>query len=138
MAFSAKATDMVASAALEQFNRPVAVSIIPSGQKWKDRQQIQYEAMKGLMRADFHGLDDFYEQMDLYSRSNFLILYKAWMMICVLVKRNRKLLMKLVLNPRLGMLVGKLLTKIYGFDKTFALPASILEDQAALKSRLGV
>jgi hypothetical protein len=130
-----KVTDNIATLALAKYNRPVAVSIIPSGQTWRDRQIVQYNALLGLMKEDFHGLDDFKEQMGLYSSTSYL-LKPGWMAIRPLVTLNRKLLMRLMLHPRLGMWVGRALLKVVGFDKAFALPAEILEDNAALKGRL--
>lgn len=125
----------LANMSLSEFNRPVGVSIIPAGQSWKDRQQVQYESMKGLLYKDFHGLDDFYEQMKLYSSSN-AILKAAWSLIVALVPRNRKILQTLIYLPGLG-LVGKYLSRLVGFEKSFVLPNEILEDPAALKESLG-
>lgn len=129
-------TDNIAALALAKYGRPVAVSIIPSGQKWKDRQIIQYNAMLGLMKEDFHGLDDWKEQMSLYSSTNMMVLRPAWTVIRPLVTLNRKLLAKVIINPRLGMWVGRMLSKVAGFEKTFALPTAILEDNSQLKGLL--
>lgn len=128
--------DLTAVASLSQYLRPVGVSIIPDGQDWASRQQIQYAALKGLMKDDFHGLDDFKEQMNLYSSTNQMILRPAYMAIMPMIKINRTILQKLIYNPVLGMWVGRLLLKVIGFEKAFTLPTKILEDNVALKSRL--
>ena len=133
---STQQSNTAAALNLQQFDRPIGVTIIPAGQTWKDRQQVQYAALKGLLKEDFHGLADFNEQMEMYSRTNLPILYKAWMVVKPMVPLNRKILQSLVMNTRLGMFVGKLLSSILGFDATFVLPTSILEDTDGLKQRL--
>ena len=125
----------LANMSLSEFDRPIGVSIIPAGQSWKDRQQLQYESMKGLLYKDFHGLDDFYEQMNLYSSSN-TILTVAWKLIQALVPRNRKILQTLISLPGTG-LVGRYLAQLVGFEKSFVLPNEILEDPSSLESSLG-
>jgi hypothetical protein len=127
---------LTATTALAQYLRPIGVSIIPDGQDWSSRQQIQYEAMKGLMKDDFHGLADFNEQMNLYSSTNIQILKPAYTAMKPLIKINRNILQKLIYNPILGMWVGKLLMKVVGFEKAFTVPQDILEDNVALKARL--
>ncbi len=127
----------LADASLTEFDRPIGVSIVPQGQDWKDRQKIQYEAIKGLMFKDFHGLQDFYEQMFIYSSTNPLILGPAWRAIQPLAPRNRNVLATLTDLPGLG-LVGQYLATLVGFEQTFVLPNEILEDSAALKDALGV
>jgi len=131
-------TDNIAALTLQNFDRPVAVAILPAGQTWKVRQQIQYEALKGLMKEDFHGLDDFEEQLDLYSKTNQMILTPAFTAIRALIPLNRKILQKLTMNSKLGMWVGRYLTQIFGFEKVFAVPTEILEDNAALKSTVSI
>lgn len=127
---------LTATAALAQYLRPIGVAIIPNGQDWSSRQRIQYEAIKGLMRADFHGLDDFKEQLNLYSATNIQILRPAYSAIRALIPVNRNILQKLVFNPVLGMWVGRFLLKVVGFEKAFTVPTSILEDNLALKAKL--
>lgn len=128
--------DLTATSALAQYLRPVGVSILPAGRDWSSRQQIQYEAMKGLMKEDFHGLDDFNEQMNLFAATNPMYLRPGYTAIKPMIPLNRKILMKLVFNPVLGLWVGRLLLKLVGFEKAFTVPTEILEDNAALKTRL--
>jgi hypothetical protein len=111
--------DQIAQDTMQQFHLPLSVSVIQKARDWPTRQKIAYEAIKGHLRDDFHGLEDFREQMEMYSSSN-LILKTAWKLIKGLAPVNRKILKTLVTNSQLGQ-VGKFLLTLQGFDRVFAV-----------------
>jgi hypothetical protein len=134
---SSPVTDTMASAELMNFNYPVSVVFVSQAQDWQTRQQIQYAAIKGLLKEDFLGLDDWSEQIRTYSQTNAMYLMPAYSVILPLVDRNRNVLMSLARSPQLGW-VGQFLMKVYGFAKIFTAPTEILNDAANLGARLGL
>jgi len=127
----------IATLSLDQFDVPLNLAIISAGQTWANRQKLQYAALKGLMKDDFLGLQDAYEQRSLYSATNTMILTPAWKSVEMLAMRNRNLLLQLTMDPQLGMMVGQELEEVAGLGDTFSVPASILEDNSALESSIG-
>ena len=130
-------TDQMASTELANFDYPVDVVFISQGQDWLTRQQIGYAAIKGLLKEDFRGLEDWSEQIRTYSQTNAMYLMPAYTAILPLVDRNRNILMSLARNPQLGW-VGQFLIKVYGFAKIFTAPTEILDNSANLNARLGL
>lgn len=128
--------DNIASLSLAQFDVPLNLQVINAGQAWPNRQKMAHAGTLGLASNDFHGLQDSFEQTDIYSSTNNMILIPAWKAIKQMAKRNRNLLMKMTNDPRLGIQVGSDLVKTAGFGSTFALPSSILENKGALSSSL--
>jgi len=121
----------IASGSLASFNRPIGVIVLSRAQDWRNRQKIDYEASKGLLKQDFLGLKDWKEQISSYSRTS-LSLMMAYRLIRPLVTRNRHLMLSLIRNPWLGW-VGRFLLKMQGMDRAFVAPESILKDGARLK-----
>lgn len=117
---------------LQQFETEISVSFIEKAQDWKTRQQIQYWAMKALITDDFFGLDDWAEQIQLYSAAS-AILQTPYNVIKTLVPRNRNVVQDLLNDDELGV-VGKELLSIYGFSQVNLHPEEILN--GSLLSRL--
>jgi hypothetical protein len=130
-------TDQMASDELMNFSSPVSVSFITQAQDWQTRQQIQYAAVKGLLKEDFLGLADWSEQIRTYSQTNAMYLMPAYMTILPLVARNRNVLMSLARNPQLGW-VGQFLMRVYAFASVFNAPTELLQDSSNLGARLGL
>lgn len=126
--------DRLSSAALSQFDSlPVSVSYISKTQDWPTRQKLQYNCMLSYMKADFHGLQDFYEQMDIYSASSF-VLSGPWLAIRQIISMCKNMLQKLITDAVMGE-VGKFVSSIYGFSRINLQPQEIL---SGVESKLGL
>lgn len=121
---------------VEQFNRPLSLSMITKGQDWRTRQVLDYEASKGFLKSDFLGLKDWEEQMKIFCQASVL-LNGPLLAIKGLIPRNRNMLFSLRRLSGLGW-VGGMLTKIHGFEKVFVAPQDILQNSNSLKNRLGL
>jgi hypothetical protein len=126
----------LSAASLMQFARPVTISFVDKAQDWPTRQKIAYEAMLALLKADFHGLKDFSEQMELFSTANPMQLKAPWAAIKALAPLNRNLLLRLVPDPLLGTMVGRFLSTVLGFSRINLQPEEILA--GSLGSKLGI
>jgi hypothetical protein len=85
------------------------------------------------MKADFHGLQDFYNQMDLYSAASF-VLAGPWAVIYKIIAKCQAMLQKVVTNAIMGE-VGKFVSSIYGFSQINLQPQEIL---SSVKSKLNI
>ena len=127
--------DQIAQDTMQQFHLPLSVSVIQKARDWPTRQKIAYEAIKSHLRDDFHSLEDFREQMELYSNTDKK-LKLAWRVIKNLVPVNRKILKTLVTTSLLGK-VGKFLLTIQGFDRVFAVSIEADTNTADVQRLLG-
>ena len=130
-----QASNQMSSAALAQWDVPVTVAFIDQGQDWNTRQQIQYAAIKGLMKPDFLGLGDWTNQIGLYSKANPIHLSGPMAAVTALTPLNSKLETSLVDDPDLG-LVGNFLLQVLGFADIVMSPEDIL-NSADLGDDLG-
>ena len=117
--------DLMSATALDQWDRPVTVAFIDQGQDWQSRQQIQYAAIKGLMKSDFLGLKDWQDQIQTYSKANPTQLSGPMAAIAGLVSQNARLMEDLTDDSELG-LVGNYLLQVLGFTDIVLQPEQIL------------
>jgi len=129
-------TDSIATLALAQYEIPVGVSIIPKGRDWASRQEMNYEAIKGLIKNDFLGLNDWADQINLYSSTNLTILKPAYTAIKALIPLNTRVEVTLAPDPASGLMVGQDLLTAVGLDEAFTIPQDILTDNSALTGAL--
>lgn len=121
---------------LQTFNLPIGVSGMQKLSEFSALQQLGYNGHLGFIKADFHGLTDFKEQMSKYSSAHPILL-AAWALIVSIVPNNINIVRKLITAPGLGT-VGKLFQAIEGFAQVFALSPSDLSTASAVTSATSV
>lgn len=124
----------LASGILNQFHVSIGLNLQNKLQDWQGRQAIQYGAVKGLMNKDFHGLQDFYSEMDKYSTAG-RTLRIAWRLIKAIVPNNPKLLATLVSIPGFGQ-VGKQVLSLIGISSILVAPQDILKNQTQFNATI--
>lgn len=125
----------MAADTLNQFNVPLNISLISKANDWQTRQKAAYAAVVDYIRQDFHGLNDFKEQMQMYSTALGLIGTAAYKVIQPLIPFNRNVLETEVDDPEMGM-VGKFLLTLLGFNQVFAMTPQTLQDPSIASSAL--
>lgn len=121
---------------LQAFNLPIGVSGMQKLQTFPALQKLGYAGQLGLMKADFHGLTDFKNQMSVYS-SVSTTLTIAWNLIKAVVPNNPNILLELFTAPGLGT-VGLAFQSISGFGQVFALTPSNLQSPSATTAATSV
>ncbi len=121
---------------LQKFNLPIGVSGMQKLQQFPALQKLAHAGQLSFLKKDFHGLDDFKFQMDLYSSSNY-ILKAAWALIKSIVPNNPKIALLLTTVPGLGS-VGQDFLSISGFAQVFSLTPSDLTSPAAVAAKVSV
>ena len=114
----------ISAQSLQEFDLPITVIFIKKAEDWQTRQKIQYAALLGLLREDFFGLNDWKEQINIYSAAS-TILKPSLTAILPLIPINRKILQKLVIDPELGT-VSRYLLSLYGFSEIVTQPQDLL------------
>jgi len=113
-------------------NRGVNLWLVKKSTDWPTRQKIQYEAMKGLMMKDFHGLNDYEQQIGTLMKAGTFGQKIAWPILKPLVKLQPRLRVSTILHPRLGV-VGRFFLRLIGFDQVFRVPAEILSRKSSFQ-----
>lgn len=126
----------IAAGLLTQFDRPLAVLFISKAEDWQFRQKTQYEAIKGLMKSDFHSLADYKMQMDTLMGAGPISQQLAWKLMAKtkIVDLQPKLMTDLLPDPEMG-LVGKFMRTLAGFTKLFVTPLEIMSDRNGFETR---
>jgi hypothetical protein len=124
----------LAAGILDQFHVNIGLNLQSKLQDWQNRQSIQYGAMKGLMKKDWHSLSDFYFQMSLYSSTD-TILRNAWSVIQSLVPNNPRILATLVFLSSFG-LVGQEILSLIGVSNIVVAPQDILLNKSQFNSTI--
>lgn len=124
----------LASGILNQFHVNIGMNLQSKLQDWQGRQQIQYGAVKGLMKSDWHGLDDFKTQMSSYS-ATFRQGRTAWAVIKALVPNNAKIIATLVKIPGFGQ-VGQQVLSLVGISNVLVAPQDILKSQSKFNATI--
>jgi len=118
---------------LLQFQRILPCFIIDKYQDWQFRQQVQYEAIEGLIAEDFLSIEDFVTCMD--ATQVVLPDQLAWTAYkpVILTKNPIFRASHLMLVPGMGW-IGKLLAtfSFAGFTKIFTDALSIIADKITL------
>jgi hypothetical protein len=115
------AADVAAS-----YDRPIAVSVIDKLSKFPFLQQLGYNGQLNCLKQGFLGLQDFYDEMTIYSSSSQL-LQAAWKLIKERVPQNLDVAKNLITDDSLGT-VGNAFEQLVGFDQTFAVNPDQLTD----------
>lgn len=115
------AADVAAS-----YDRPIAVSVINKLSKFPFLQQLGYNGQLNWLKQGFLGLQDFYDEMTIYSSSSQL-LQAAWKLIKERVPQNLDVAKNLITDDSLGT-VGNTFEQLVGFDQTFAVNPDQLTD----------
>jgi hypothetical protein len=121
--------DIAATAVAASFDRPIAVSVMSKLDKYPFLQLLGYNAQLGYMKQGFLGLQDFSDEMALYSNTN-QILKAAWNLIKYRVPLNLDMQAQLYKDPVLGE-VGLPFLALVGFAQTFAVDTDQLLNSTA-------
>lgn len=121
---------------LQQFDRSVGVSGMQKLQEFPALQKLGYAGQLGSLKNDFHGLQDFRSQMDLYSSANH-ILKIAWSLIKNIVPNNPNIARMLFTAPGLG-IVGDAFKSIHNFGQVFALSPGDLKSPETVQAKASV
>jgi hypothetical protein len=116
----------IAASVAASFDRPIAVSVINKLDKFPFLQQLGYNGQLSFMAKGFLGLQDFYDELNLYSSSSAL-LRAAWSLIKQRVPLNLDMQENMFQDPVLGQ-VGNAFQQIVGFDQVFAVDPDQLLD----------
>lgn len=109
----------IAATVSASYDKPIAVSVINKLDKFPFLQELGFNGQLGFLKEKFLGLDDFNDEMTLYSNSN-TILKAAWNLIKLRVPLNLDLLKSLYQDPNLGT-VGDAFRSLVGFGQVFAV-----------------
>jgi hypothetical protein len=109
----------VASDYLDQFDQPLSVSAITKLQSFAFIQQLTYNGILASLAANVHGLQDWYDQMTIYSSTN-LLLDNAWDSIKDIALKNLELQKQIYDDADLGR-VGLLFQSIDNFGSVFTV-----------------
>lgn len=126
--------DNLSNSVLNQFHISIGTNITEKTQDWPTRQRIAYEAIKGLMVNDWHGLQDFRDQLNSYSNTH-IILRTAFSVIQSIIPFNSRIRDTLVQIPGMG-LVGNFLLSLPGFNSIFVAPQDLLSNSNQLNSTI--
>lgn len=121
---------------LQQFNLPLGVSGMQKLSEFPTLQQLGYNGQLNSIKADFHGLADFNQQMAKYSSAS-AILEAAWSLISAIAPNNINIARELISSPGLGT-VGQMFQSITGFAQIFSLSPSDLSSPASTNSATSV
>ena len=118
---------------LADFDKPISIVTMTKLSQWSFQQQLAYNAQLPYIAADFMGLQDVYDQLNIYSSTN-IILSSAWKTIQNTVKLNLNVNKEMYVDPSLGK-VGNLFLTIPSFARVFSTsaddPVSDIQDSVA-------
>lgn len=101
--------DAATTAYLATFERPLGILTQRRLEQWSFLQELGYAGALAYLQTHFHGLDDFYDQMELYS-STHPVLSTAWKTIKELAPLNLDVLKETATIPPLGLVGDEFLT----------------------------
>jgi hypothetical protein len=127
-------TDLAAVTYLASYDIPLNITIMSKTQQWAFQQQLAYNAMLPYICKDFHGLQDFYTQMSMYSAANPIYLAGPWSTIQAIVPLNSNIQKEMYIDPNLGQ-VGDLFAQLPGFGKVFSV--SSVDDSNDISEAVG-
>lgn len=123
--------------ALSSFEGPIGVSIVSKLTKWSSLQELGFAAQLTYLDKNFHGLNDFIDQMSIYSGSN-TILAGAWSLIYpTQVPMTPEVSSLMYTDPVLGQ-VGLQFLSLINFGQTLALSPSQLNQPAMIASLVSI
>lgn len=121
---------------LNQFDRSIGVSGMQKLQQFPSLQQLGYAGQLGSMKNDFHGLQDFKDQLTAYSSTSSLLTV-AWSVIKAIVPNNVNVTRLLTTIPGLG-LVGQAFQSIHNFGQVFSLSPGDLASPSTVSAKVSV
>lgn len=116
--------DNIAAGVASDYDRPIAVSVISKLSRFPFLQELGYNGQLGFLQKGFLGLQDYNDQLSLYSSSSPL-LTAAWNLIKPIAPLNLDVQRDLVESDSLGT-VGDVFEQVVGFDQVFAVDPSEL------------
>lgn len=130
--------DNLAADLAQSFDRPINVSVIEKAKKFPFLQELGFSGQLPYAKDQFHGLNDFFKQMTIYSGSTAL-LTPSWAATYLLAKLNGEVSKLLFSSPTLGS-VGPAFRKMVGFDQVFAMSPDELKTggKSAILSKIPV
>jgi hypothetical protein len=138
----AQISDDLASSYLNSLNRPISVSVMNKLGQFPMYQELGYNGQLGFLKQDFHGLQEWYTHMGMYS-SVHAILLSAWAVIKALAPKNPFIALKLFVSSSMGT-VGNAFRQIAGFSKIFAAtiqdaksPSGLVKKISSYSSQVG-
>jgi hypothetical protein len=123
---------LISDAYLQNFGIGIAVAGMQKIQSFPELQILCYNGILGSLKQDFHGLQDFYEQMAAYSSTN-QILQTAWSVINPIVPNNANIELMLFVSTVLGV-VGDVFELIHGYAQVFGLSPTNLASPSSIAS----
>jgi hypothetical protein len=122
----------IAAGYLSAFECPLGVSVMSKLTQWPFLQQLGHAGMLTHLNANFHGLNDFNDQMSAYSSTNAM-LAAAWRVIKQLAPKNPEVTALMFVSPILGQ-VGNEFQQLTGFGQAFAISPDQLKSPASIQS----
>ena len=116
----------IAADTAASYDRPIAVSVINKLEKFPFMQELAYNGILGFLKQGFLGLQDFFEEMTVYSSVSTL-LKAAWGLIVHRVPLNLDVERNLYTTESLGT-VGLVFQQMVGYDQVFAVDPDDLQD----------
>jgi hypothetical protein len=114
--------NVTATTYLNSLDVPITVSAITQLQNFQFTQKLTYAGILSQLAKNFHGLQDWYDQMTIYSATN-PILTNAWNTIKPFAKQNLDLQPQMYIDPVLGQ-VGITFLQIPAFSAIFTVTPS--------------
>ncbi len=124
----------IAAGYLSSFESPIGVSVMAKLAQWPTLQKLGFAGQLGHMNANFHGLEDFKNQISAYSATNGL-LEAAWQVIKQVAPMNPSIIPLLFRSDVLGQ-VGVEFQQLSGFGQAFAITPTQLKLPAAVESQV--
>ncbi len=121
---------------LSSFECPLGVSVMSKMTQWPFLQELGFAGSLTHMNQNFHGLNDFNEQMTDYSSTSG-ILEAAWAVIKQLVPKNPDVTALMFNSSTLGQ-VGKEFQQMSGFGQAFAITPDQLKTPTSIPSLVSV
>ena len=116
----------IAADTAASYDRPIAVSVINKLEKFPFMQELAYNGILGFLKQGFLGLQDFFEEMTVYSSVSTL-LKAAWSLIVHRAPLNLDVERNLYTTESLGT-VGLAFQRMIGYDQVFAVDPDDLQD----------
>lgn len=124
----------LAAGYLSSFERPIAVSVMAKASSWPFLQELGFAGSLPHQNKTFHGLNDFKNQMSMYSSTN-MILAAAWRVIQMIIPNNPSVQALMYVDHSLGQ-VGSQFKQLQNFGQVFALSPSELKSPSAVATKV--
>lgn len=126
--------DNISNDYLAQYNKNLGVSAVQKVNNFAFIQKLTYNGILESLKENFLGLQDWADQIKLYSATNPVQLTAAYNAIKTLVPLNTETQLNIIDSDTLGK-VGNLFESIQGYDKVFSLSDSDLTDPSVIDQK---